>query len=327
MASIQHGFAPANANLNCLDSDQSYFDDANYDASPPPVQSSPLSFSAEFDSSSSSAAAPTPAFATPNLSILPTQQHSPLINSREPLFGETFTLDADSETSPAVVVPPPTATISSAVDPLPPAFPPSSYELQPVARAPITPKAFVAAAFAPSASSQSVPITPLATIPGNDSANFSQPVYDAGHGKSQDLNLLVTKPTADLVPEVNDVNADAPPSFGTIQSPIMEPLPTLPVLASVPALESAPAEALATAPAPRRQHNPQQTAKVTAEEVTTEVTADAKAVPAKRKPGRPKLPEGAPKAPYKKRSVPTSPPTTPPKPKRAYKKQVAAMAD
>lgn len=42
MASIQRGFTPANADLNSLDSDQSFFDNASL----PLVQSSPPPFSA-----------------------------------------------------------------------------------------------------------------------------------------------------------------------------------------------------------------------------------------------------------------------------------------
>lgn len=49
--------------------------------------------------------------------------------------------------------------------------------------------------------------------------------------------------------------------------------------------------------------------------------------PGKRSRGRPKKAEGAPKGPYKKRGAPAPPPIRPVKPKRAYRKRIAAPAD
>lgn len=259
------------------------------------------------------------------------------MNNADDLFytaPETFNLNADSKIPPVLVAPPPTATVISAVDHLPPALPPSFFELQPAARAPFTPTSFVAPTFAPSASapvsfasSQSALVIPSAINPDDDFANFWQQIDDSSLSGGRDVNSLATIPPDGFLPEVNDVNIDTPLSFGTIQFPIMGPLPTLPVPAFAPALESAPTDTLAAAPAPRRHHNSRKTAKMIAEEVTTEVTVDANGVPARRKPGRPRLPEGAPKAPYKKRNAPGPLPTTSPKPKRMYKKQITAPVD
>lgn len=342
MASIQHDFAPNNTDLNCLDSDQSYFDGAKYEDFSPLVQSSPPPFSPGFVSSSSSAAAPTPAFATPNPPTAAMQQQSPLFKPQEPLFGPltdsaadlsyptpaTFTSDADSETPLTVVAHPPPAKFTTAVDPLPPPLPPSFFELQPVTWTPFTPNPFVAAAFTPVsfASSQSVPVILSATNPDDHFAKFWQPIDDSGLDKRWDVDSLVTIRSS-FLPEANDFNTDAPLGLGTTQFPIMESLPTLPAPVFAPALESVPADALTAALVARRRHNSRQAAKVTTKDVTIKATADAKGVPAKRKPGRPKLPEGAPKGPYKKRSVPEPLPSTPPKPKRVYKEQFAATVD
>lgn len=186
---------------------------------------------------------------------------------------ETFTTDAVPETPPGLIFPPPAATAAATIDPLHLALPPSSVEIPSVAWAPSTPGSSVPTASAPSAFAPSpvLLVTPLNTTPGDEFANSQRRSDDVGLDEGWDLDSLAAIPSANLVPDVDDVGTNDPLNFGTTQFPVMEPLRTLPVLTA--------------APAPRRHPNSRQTAKTIAEEVAPEVTADANGVQEKEHAG------------------------------------------